>query len=137
MNDINNLTLIGRITQDSAIAYTAGGTARLNLSLAVNRSVKQGDKWQDKVSFFDITLWGKTAENIGKFATKGKQLAVTGYLDQQRWEKDGKNYSKIAIIAESVQLLGCNTNNNNNAVPQPAQNYVPAGNEFPDEIPWN
>lgn len=135
MNDINSIVLIGRLTKDADIAYTPGGTARLNLSLAVNRSIKQGDKWQDKASFFEITVWGKTAENIGKFATKGKQLAVTGYLDQQRWEKDGKNYSKIAIIAESVQLLGGNTNSN--SAPQPAQNYVPAGNEFPDEIPWN
>ena len=136
MNDINSIVLIGRLTKDADIAYTPGGTARLNLSIAVNRSIKQGEKWQDKASFFDITLWGKTAENISKFATKGKQLAVTGYLDQQRWEKDGKNYNKIAIIADSVQLLGGNTNNNNNAVPQPAQNYVPAGDEFPEQIPF-
>ena len=106
MTDINTLTIIGRLTSNCNIGYTLNGTARLNLSIAVNRSQKSGGEWSDKASFFDVTVWGKTAENISPYLSKGKQIAVQGYLDQQRWEKDGQRFSKVCIIAEQVQLLG-------------------------------
>lgn len=92
MTDLNSVVEIGRLTRDISerdFAYTTTGKARLNLSIAVNRSEKRGGEWADKVSFFDVTVWGKTAENIKPYLHKGKQIAVDGYLDQQRWEKDG------------------------------------------------
>lgn len=75
MTDINDLVIIGRLTRDisgSDFGYTTGGTARLNLSIAVNRSEKRNGQWTDKVSFFDVTVWGKTAENIKQYLHKGK-----------------------------------------------------------------
>ena len=113
MTDLNHVIEIGRLTRDISerdFAYTTGGTARLNLSIAVNRSEKRNGAWQDKVSYFDATIWGKTAENIRPCLHKGKQIAIDGYLDQQRWEKDGQKFSKVVIIADSVQLLGGNEN---------------------------
>ena len=139
MTDLNHVIEIGRLTRDISerdFAYTTGGTARLNLSIAVNRSEKRNGAWQDKASFFDVTVWGKTAENIKSYLHKGKQIAVDGYLDQQRWEKDGVKYSKVVIIADSVQLLG---GNENNAAPQePAGDYAPAGSgdDFPEDLPF-
>ena len=139
MTDLNSVIEIGRITRDISerdFGYTTGGTARLNLSIAVNRSEKRNGVWQDKVSYFDVTVWGKTAENIKAYLHKGKQIAVDGYLDQQRWEKDGVKYSKVVIIADSVQLLG---GNENNAAPQePAGDYAPAssGDDFPEDLPF-
>ena len=139
MTDLNHVIEIGRLTRDISerdFAYTTGGTARLNLSVAVNRSEKRNGAWQDKVSYFDVTVWGKTAENIKSYLHKGKQIAVHGYLDQQRWEKDGVKYSKVVIIADSVQLLG---GNENNAAPQePAGDYQPegSGDDFPEDIPF-
>ena len=139
MTDLNHVIEIGRLTRDISerdFGYTTGGTARLNLSIAVNRSEKRNGAWQDKVSYLDVTVWGKTAENIKPYLHKGKQIAVDGYLDQQRWEKDGVKYSKVVIIADSVQLLG---GNENNAAPQePAGDYQSAGSgdDFPDEIPF-
>lgn len=109
MTDINTVILIGRLTRDidsRDFGYTQGGTARLNLSIAVNRSEKRGGQWADKASFFDITVWGKTAENIKPYLSKGKQIAVDGYLDQQRWEKDGNKFSRVCIIANRVKLFG-------------------------------
>lgn len=134
MTDINTLTIIGRLTSNYDLAYTAGGTARLNLSIAVNRSQKSGGEWSDKASFFDVTVWGKTAENISPYLSKGKQIAVQGYLDQQRWEKDGQRFSKVCIIAEQVQLLG----GKDTGVKQQAQGYTEAGNDddFQEEIPF-
>lgn len=111
MTDINHVILIGRLTHDigtdsRSFAYTPNGTARANVSIAVNRSVKRGDKWEDEVSYFDVTIWGKTAENLKPYLTKGKQIAVDGYLRQDRWEKDGQRFSRINIQADTVQLLG-------------------------------
>ena len=140
MTDLNHVIEIGRLTRDISerdFAYTTGGTARLNLSIAVNRSEKRNGAWQDKVSYFDVTVWGKTAENIRPYLHKGKQIAIDGYLDQQRWEKDGVKYSKVVIIADSVQLLGGNEQSAPQAQ-QPAGDYQPAGSgdDFSEDIPF-
>lgn len=137
MTDINSLTIIGRLTHDISdnnFAYTTGGTARLNLSIAVNRSQKSGGEWSDKVSFFDVTIWGKTAENIKQYLSKGKQIAIEGYLEQQRWEKNGQRYGKIYIIANQIQLL----NAKNADVPQQTQGYVDSeyNKDFLEDIPF-
>lgn len=137
MTDLNHVIEIGRLTRDISerdFGYTTGGTARLNLSIAVNRSEKRGGEWADKVNFFDVTVWGKTAENIKPYLHKGKQIAVEGYLDQQRWEKDGQKYSKVCIIADNVQLLG----GKNEGAPQQAQGYNDAGSgdDFPEDVPF-
>ena len=142
MTDINHLTVIGRVVRDvvgNEFGYTAGGTARLNMSVAVNRSEKRGGEWADKASFFDITVWGKTAENIRPHIVKGKQIAVDGYLDQQRWEKDGKKFSKVIIVANQVQLLGGkDANGTQGATAQQAQGYQDgeSGGGFPEDIPF-
>ena len=137
MTDLNHVIEIGRLTRDISerdFAYTTGGTARLNISIAVNRREKRNGEWADRVSYFDVTIWGKTAENIKQYLTKGKQIAVEGYLDQQRWEKDGQKYSKVCIIADNVQLLG----GKNEGAPQQAQGYNDAGSgdDFPEDVPF-
>ena len=112
MTDLNHVALIGRLTRDlgsdeRSFAYLPNGTARANVSIAVNRSRKGADgSWSDEVSFFDITIWGKTAENLKPYLLKGKQIAIDGYLRQDRWEKDGKTNYRVTIVANSVQLLG-------------------------------
>lgn len=143
MADVNKVVLIGRTTHEideRSFVYTTGGTARLNISIAVNRREKRNGEWADRVSYFDVTIWGKRAENIKPYLTKGKQIAVEGYLDQQRWEKDGQKYSKVCIIADNVQLLSGNENGQQSApqAQQPAGDYQPAGSgdDFPEDIPF-
>lgn len=112
MTDMNHVFLIGRLTRDvgsdeRSFAYVgANQTARANLSIAVNRSKREGDQWVEEVSYFDVTIWGKQAESLKQYLQKGKQIAVDGYLRQDRWEKDGQNHSRVIVIANSVQLLG-------------------------------
>jgi single-strand DNA-binding protein len=112
MTDMNHVFLIGRLTRDlgadeRSFAYVGNGQmARANVSIAVNRSKKEGDQWTDEVNYFDVTIWGKTAENLKQYLLKGKQIAVDGYLKQDRWQKDGQNFSKVTIVANNVQLLG-------------------------------
>ena len=118
MTDINHVMLIGRLTRDlddRNFGYVGNGQCRANVSIAVNRSRKYGDHWVDEVTYFDVTSWGKQAENLKPYLTKGKQIAVEGFLKQDRWEKDGQKFSKVTITANNVQLLGGRDNGGNGA----------------------
>lgn len=105
-SDLNVVALVGRVTKDAELSYTSSGTAKCVFAVAVNRRVKKGETWADEASFFDITLWAKTAENMKQYLVKGQQVALSGELEQQRWEKDGQKHSKIALANVSVQLVG-------------------------------
>ncbi|MDR2602579.1 MAG: single-stranded DNA-binding protein [Spirochaetaceae bacterium] len=105
MLDINHVVLIGRLTRDADYKLLPSGQAVCNFSIAVNRRKKSGDGWEDEVSYFDIVLWGKQADAINRYLTKGKQVAVDGELRQDRWQQDGQNRSKVVISAGNVQLL--------------------------------
>lgn len=105
MKDLNHVILIGRLTRDAELKYTGSGQGVCKFSIAVNRSVKRGDTWEDEANYFDITLWGRQGEVLSQFLIKGKQVAVAGELRQDRWEQDGQKRSKIEVIADSVQLL--------------------------------
>ena len=109
MTNINSAVLIGNLVRDAAgdFKYLPNGTALANVSLAVNRSKKNADgSWSDEVSYFDVAIWGKTAENLKPYLLKGKLVGVAGFLKQDRWEKDGQKKSRVTIVAETVQLLG-------------------------------
>lgn len=160
MTDINHVVLIGRLTKDlgtdeRSFGYVANGQARANVSIAVNRSRKNGDQWVDEVNYFDVTIWGKTAENLKPYLTKGKQIAIDGYLKQDRWEKDGQKMSKVSIVANNVQLLGGRGDGPAQAAPgapkfQPnnsaadngfsagysSESYGDTGSDFPEDIPF-
>ena len=96
----NVVVITGNVTRDLELKFGAStGLAILKGTVAVN-----GIKKED-VSFIDFTLFGKTAEAIASYANKGSKICITGYLQQQRWEKDGQNHSKISIVANRVELL--------------------------------
>src|SRR5690554_6953254 len=103
---MNNVNLIGRLTREPELRYSSGGVAISNFSIAVNSKRKQGDKWVDEVDYFDCTLFGKQAESLDQYHTKGKQVGIAGRLKQNRWEKDGQNYSKVVVIVNQIDLLG-------------------------------
>lgn len=140
MADLNNYSVIGRMTRDlddRAFAYTQNGKARLNISIAVNDGY--GDK--QYVNYFDVVIWGKTAENIKPYLGKGKQICINGRLRQDRWDKDGQKNSRVCIVAETVQLLGGRDNGTGTGgnQQQTAQQQAPAyndGGDFPEDIPF-
>ena len=106
MADMNKWIGIGRLTRDATLTYTSGGMAICKFAIAVNARVKQGESWADEASFFDVTVFGKSAESIYQYLVKGKQVAIDGRLKQDRWEKDGQTHSRVVINADNVQLLG-------------------------------
>ncbi|MFA6507738.1 MAG: single-stranded DNA-binding protein [Treponemataceae bacterium] len=157
MADVNHVVLIGRLTRDAELKYTAGGQAVCKFALAVNRRKKTGDQWIEEANFFDVVLWGRSGEAINQYLLKGKQVAVEGELRQDRWEQDGQNRSKVEIQANNVQLLGGGSGSGGSGggnsqsgagsvpreraagpAPQPAQSYPgDAGDDnFTDDIPF-
>jgi single-strand DNA-binding protein len=107
MADINHVGLVGRLTRDAELKYTAGGQAVCKFSIAINRRRKNGDQWENEANYFDIVLWGKTGEALINYLTKGKTVGVDGELKQDRWQQqDGQNRSKVEIVANNIQLLG-------------------------------
>jgi len=153
MADLNHVVLIGRLTRDAEIKYTAGGQAVCKFSIAVNRRKKNGDQWEDEANFFDIVLWGKQGESLQSYLLKGKMVGIDGELRQDRWQQDGQNRSKIEIIASYVQLLGGGgnnsggggsssdrggyQNNSSSSSSAPDQSYNSSkDNSFPDDIPF-
>ena len=134
MADVNHVILIGRLTRDAALTYTAGGYAVCSFSIAVNRRRKNGDQWVDEASFFDVSLFGKSAEGLAQYLTKGKQVAVEGELRQDRWQQDGQPRSKVVIAASNVQLLGGEKKAGGQQSGYQAQEY--SADNFVSDIPF-
>jgi single-strand DNA-binding protein len=106
MADVNHVILVGRLTRDAELKYTPSGFPISTFSLALNRNKKNGDQWVEEAHYFDVELFGKSAESLKTYLVKGKQIAVEGELRQDRWEQDGQKRSKVKIAASNVQLLG-------------------------------
>lgn len=106
MSNINTVAASGNLTADPEIKMTGsdGDFAIVNLRMANNRSKKQQDgSYEDEVSYFDVTVFGKFAELVDRKARKGDPITVQGRLEQQRWEtSDGDKRSKVVIIAQTI-----------------------------------
>jgi len=104
---INTVVLAGNLVRDAELKYSNNGLAILEFAIAINDSKKQGDSWVDEVYYFDVTVFGRRAEALQRFLTKGKAVAVEGKLKQDRWQnQEGQNRSKVGVIANNVMLFG-------------------------------
>ncbi len=114
MNDVNTVIVAGHLTRDVELKYTSSGMAIADGALAVNRSVKTADGYKNSASFFDFSIFGKTAESLKPYLTKGKQIAITGYLKQETWtdRESGAKRSRVKICASEIELLGGGAQNN-------------------------
>lgn len=132
---MNRVFLIGRLVGSASLKYTQTGKPISTFAIAVNKFYKNdnGEK-QEIVSYFDITLYGKTAETLQQYLLKGKQVGIDGELKQDRWEKDGQHFNRVHVIAENVMLLGGNQSHQSTETPQSSDVIqIP---EFPKEIPF-
>jgi single-strand DNA-binding protein len=98
-----SVTLVGNLTRDPEIRYTAGGQAVASFGLAVNRRWQQNGEWQEKVSFFNITAWGTLGENTSHSLQKGARVIVSGRLEQREYEtKDGERRNVVEVVADEI-----------------------------------
>ncbi len=110
MASFNKVILIGNVTRDVQLKYTPGGTAVCEIGLAVNRSWfdKQANQKREEVTFVDVTLWGRNAEIAGEYLAKGRSCLIEGRLQTEAWDDKttGQKRSKLAVVGESLTLLG-------------------------------
>jgi single-strand DNA-binding protein len=109
MANLNKVLLMGNLTRDPEVRYTPKGTAVAELGIAVNRiySGENGEK-REEVTFVDVTVWGRTAENVGEYLKKGRPVFIEGRLQLDSWEdkQSGQKRNKLKVVADNVQFLG-------------------------------
>lgn len=143
-SDLNNIMLIGRLTKDPESKYLPSGSAVVEFSIANNYYVSS--KNSNEVNYFDVVAFGKMAETVAKYLTKGKQVAISGTLRQDRWQDKDTNTprSRIRIIMQSMQMLGSASGggavNNMDAtytpIPQSGADVDLGGFSDDDEVPF-
>ena len=106
MASFNRVILVGNLTRDPEIRYIPSGTAVSEIGLAVNDRVKKNNEWVDEATFVDVTLWGRDAEVVNEYLTKGSQILIEGRLKLDTWEKDGQKRSKLKVVCEKMRMLG-------------------------------
>ncbi len=142
---LNKVILIGNLGQDPELNYTQSGQAQLKMSLATSESYvdKSGNR-QEKTEWHRVVLWGKRAEALGKFLTKGRSLCVEGSIEYREWEKDGVKKYMTQIRARNVVLLGGSDGNGQRREAgrsdfgggNPSQYYDAQDSFGDDEIPF-
>ena len=149
MASYNRVVLVGNLTRDVELRYIPSGTAVTDITLAVNERIKRNDQWVEEANFFDVTLWGRTAEVAGEYLSKGSPVLIEGRLKQDKWEQDGEKRSKVKVIGERMQMLGsrpgssqANGNSGGGSYSKPPQTNeqpTPAPQQGPppaDEVPF-
>lgn len=110
---MNKVILIGRLVADPELRYTPSGAAVCNFRIAVDRpfSSQNGEREAD---FIDIVVWNKSAENVAKYMSKGRQIAVDGRLQISSYDgKDGQRRWRTEVVADRVEFIGGNGGGNN------------------------
>lgn len=102
---INNVVLVGRLTKDPDLRYTASGTAVATFTLAVNRNFTNQDGKRE-ADFINCVIWRKSAETLANYAQKGTLIGITGRVQTRNYEnQEGQRVYVTEVVAENFQLL--------------------------------
>jgi single-strand DNA-binding protein len=140
---VNKAILIGHLGADPDLRSTAGGTTVANISVATTESFKDKDgSWEDKTEWHRVVAFGKSAEFLGNYATKGRKVYIEGRIQTKQWEdNEGVKRYTTEVIAREVQLLDKNPDGNQSGERQPQGTIIPNGSIPPstnpdDDIPF-
>lgn len=125
---MNNVSLIGRLTTAPELKYTQSNTAYTRFSIAVDRAyTKQGEERQ--TDFINIVAWGKTAEFVCKYFTKGQRIGLTGEIRTGSYtDQNGNKRYTTDVVASGVYFCESKANNTANTNAAPVQNTQPTAN---------
>ncbi|MDQ3147584.1 MAG: single-stranded DNA-binding protein [Actinomycetota bacterium] len=101
----NSVTLVGNVTREPELRYTAAGQAMAKFGLAVNRrwQNRTTNEWEESTSFFDVVVWREMAENVGESVQKGARVIVTGRMEQRSYENQaGEKRSAVELVADEI-----------------------------------
>jgi single stranded DNA-binding protein len=99
----STVTIVGNLTRDPELRFTAGGKGVASFGVAVNRRYQVNGEWQEKVSFFNVTAWDTLGENAAASLTKGTRIMVTGRLEQREYETTAGE--KRNVVESSRRVL--------------------------------
>ena len=131
MASFNKVILVGNLTRDPELRYTPKGLAIAKVGLAVNRNwtSETGEK-KEEVTFVDVDIFGRTAENVAQYMRKGRPILIEGRLRLDQWDdkQTGQKRSKLGVVGEVVQFLGSPTGGEGGApaAPRPPAAAAPA-----------
>lgn len=122
---LNRVALVGRLTRDPELRRTGNGTAVTSFTLAVDRNFSTRDG--QEADFINCVCLGKIAENTERYCSKGSMVSVDGRIQTRNYENNqGQKVYVTEVIADSVQFIRTNRNNNTATAAQaPVNNYVP------------
>ena len=137
---INRVCISGNLTRDPELRSTAGGTSVMGFGVAVNERRKnaQTGEWEDYPNFVDCTLFGKRAESLEQYLSKGAKVAIEGRLRYSSWEKDGQKRSKLGVIVEEIELMSRRDGEQHQSYAQQGYQQAPQVQEacYDEDIPF-
>ena len=143
MNNLNSVIINGNLTSDCKLERGKNGTAYGGFCIAVNRSVKKGDEWEEVTSFFEVKAFGKLFESQHPYLKKGANVTVDGSLIQENWEtKEGEKRHKVVIQSDTL-YLGPKKKEGGSGAPkfEPVNNaepedQMPPSDDFQEDFPF-
>ena len=106
---MNTALIVGRLTRDPELRYTAAGTAVTHVSIAVDRPPRRGADGQPspkQADFIDVTVWGAQAESVANYCHKGRRVGVEGRIEVRSYDdSQGVRRKGFCVVARSVQFL--------------------------------
>lgn len=128
---MNKAILIGRLTRDPELRYTSSNRAVCQFTVAIDRPFTNQASGQREADFINVVAWDRTGENVGKYMTKGRLIAVEGRIQTRNYDNnEGRRVYVTEVIASNVQFLesrnAATTNNNGfDSMPEPPQEKTP------------
>ena len=108
---MNKVFLIGRLSRDPELRHTTSGMAVCQINVAISRPVSQGR--DPETDFINVVVWNKQAENVARYLSKGRQIAVEGRIQTRNYDNnEGKRTYVTEVIASNVEFLGSANDNN-------------------------
>ncbi|MCH6254932.1 single-stranded DNA-binding protein [Puniceicoccaceae bacterium K14] len=152
MPNYNKVQLMGNLTRDPELRVTPKGTPVCAFGMAINRVFRDDSGGnREETTFVDVEAWGRQAEVISKYVTKGGPLFVEGRLKLDTWEsKEGEKRSKLKVVLENMQLLGGGSrgeSSSSSSADRPAQSSTgssspkpspasPASDDIEEDVPF-
>ena len=108
MASVNKVILLGNLGKDPEVRNTSGGKSVATLRLATTDTwTDASGQRQEKTEWHTVVVWGRAAENCGKYLAKGRSVYVEGRLETRKWQdKEGKDRYSTEIVADRVQFIG-------------------------------
>ncbi len=131
---MNSVNLIGYLTADVELRYTANGNPVANFGIALNRRYRQGEEVKQETTFIDLVAFNRTAEIADKYLGKGRPVGIEGRLRQRTWETEGgAKRSKIEVVVNQLHLMPRGNGQNGSGSESSAEDF---DGTIPEEVPF-